>query len=175
MDMHDEIIKEKWVTSGPLFETSILSLIPRKKAKENISSEDIKECVDGIFKKVGSLKNIRIISDSQLIQNEILELSNSELEYMDIKTITTIDHERKGRLMIVPLKRNLIHINFMVIDDDTIEKEKYRQFLNEALVLFNGIVGSTSWETDCAYLFDSDRLMDSLACGIESVVWRGIQ
>jgi hypothetical protein len=100
MDIHDEIIKEKWVTSGPLFEISILSLIPRKKAKKNISSEDIKECVDDIFKNIRSLKSIKIIPDSQLIQNEILKLCSGELEYMDIKIITTIDHERKGRLMI---------------------------------------------------------------------------
>jgi len=196
--MNDEIMRQKWVITGPLLELCVLSLVTKPKkwrykfaqlnklvVKENISREHILEnryqFMKNIISKIEEIKTfVEIIEDRERIENEIKLLNENELinknktRIIDIKIFINIGYKRQGRMMIEIINDDIILIKMMYDDYDYNFKYKkeLKKLLNKMIKLFNGICGSISHENTLSSIIKADQLLyNNNIYGFYNIKW----
>jgi len=180
--MHEEIMKQKWVISGPLLEVCVLSLVTEPKEwrskydstkekiiRPTISKADIIENrhrqLKTIVKKLREIDpTIVILETDDRINHEIEMLDKDKAidrwNYLDMKALINIGHERKGRIMIRLLNENIIETDIMYVDDDYGFKHtrELKKLMNKVLISTNGICGSIGHENNLSFIIQTKNL-----------------
>jgi len=166
--MHDEIMKEKWVISGPLMEVCVLSHITEPREQKLNDNEKIEnrhnqlKTIINKLREIDSIIEILETNDRINFEIEMLEkIKNSDgSNELDIKAFINIGYKRKGRIIIKLMNERIIKTTIMYDDYDYRFKHtrKLKQLLNKTLISINGICGSIGHENDLSSIIQTEQL-----------------
>ena len=144
-----------WLLGGPYFEVSILT-----------SNQESREClVNSCIQKLQSLQNDVVLVESKLdIEEKISAFINYNSDNVDLNSWITVAGKRRARFFLAVLSDEIVLINFWFLGDEFSkqpitkkEQPKFKKFLEEALSVYDGFVGTLGWEEDCSCLFETDN------------------
>lgn len=158
--------KMNWLQGGPYYELSFLKY----------NSEDKAKLLQTILDQLSKIPNLKIECSTNEIEKGILDYSKGEEEgklvfrYFEIKVKVECSGQRKIRLNISELSKELVKVNFWfygsIYDADEWnqkgirenDKPAFRQLFKQIQDNLKPILGTIAYEEDCEEMFVTEIL-----------------